>query len=859
MTRILWVVFLWWCSVALAHAAQPGPGIADVSALQGLGEQVPIAIWRPAQAASETQPVRVPSDAENWASQRRGIRPLGFRGEGVWTWARLSNPSQNPTSAWLAVAEPFTDWLDCVVSSPSRAPITYRLGDHRPYAERPVLHPRFILPLTWQAGETLDVHCYLRNKGANLVAFEYWHPDHFWAIERTVAMTKFLGYGAVLLVVVCGVVGLLVNRIPAAILLVIELVPVLMGTLAGEGDAFEFLWPTHPGLNLPPFMWTLTACIAGTVVVGKILPLARFEKILVRLVVATASTLMLLAVTTPMSQPLGTAVNVLPLVYLLTLVTLCLRHWGGGHLPRILAVGVGAQALGLMGVLGGVLGWLGPSARLAALFASVVKALSLAVALAYRMRVEREQSVRTQLAHTRELEQRLAFESELRHVATHHLRYGLPNQALLDEALRRATLSAPSSVLSLWVIRLNRLSFLESILPRERLARLVEGYAQDIALWLKGRDDLHLLPVEDALHVAALDDGTLAFASVGQPPKAVTAELTAFLTHRYEQDGLFIAWDPHVGVSCTPSDQPLAHDMIDEARVALQWSTAHQRVVMFDAERMKREQLSYGLTLDLEGAIVRGELVLHYQPKVDLPSRKTKSFEALVRWRHPARGMIPPGAFIAEAEATGAINRLTMWAIREAARFLLTLPDASVRVSVNISAFDLATPRFVEQVLAVLREENCPAERLILEVTESAALSDRERALGTLSALRRHGVQIALDDFGTGYSSLAILQELPLDEMKVDRSFVTDLAVSERKQEVLKAMIDVGHRLGLTVTIEGVEQEDSVEWLAQHDCDVIQGFVFSRPLEAAQARQWLQDQQPRIDRAQAALRDVASV
>ena len=140
---------------------------------------------------------------------------------------------------------------------------------------------------------------------------------------------------------------------------------------------------------------------------------------------------------------------------------------------------------------------------------------------------------------------------------------------------------------------------------------------------------------------------------------------------------------------------------------------------------------------------------------------------------------------------------------REAARFLLTLSDASVRVSVNITAFDLATPKFVPSVLQVLAQENCPPNRLILEVTETAALSDRERASDILSDFRSHGIQIALDDFGTGYSSLAILQEMPLDEMKVDRSFVTDLGEVERKKAVLEAMIEVGHRLGLTVTIEG--------------------------------------------------------
>jgi EAL domain-containing protein (putative c-di-GMP-specific phosphodiesterase class I) len=278
----------------------------------------------------------------------------------------------------------------------------------------------------------------------------------------------------------------------------------------------------------------------------------------------------------------------------------------------------------------------------------------------------------------------------------------------------------------------------------------------------------------------------------------------------------------------------------DEARIALQWSSAHQRLVRFDAERMKREQLAYGLTLDLEGAIERGELLLHYQPKVTLSTRRTESLEALVRWRHPVRGMIPPGAFIAEAEATGAINRLTMWAIGDAARFLLTLPDPHVRVSVNITAFDLATPRFVDKVLEILAREGCPPCRLILEVTESAALSDRERAMQILSRLRQEGVKIALDDFGTGYSSLGILQEMPLDEMKVDRSFVTDIAEFGRKQAVLQAMIDVGHRLGLTVTIEGVEHADSVEWLACHGCDVVQGYFFSRPLDADAARRWLE-------------------
>jgi EAL domain-containing protein (putative c-di-GMP-specific phosphodiesterase class I) len=487
----------------------------------------------------------------------------------------------------------------------------------------------------------------------------------------------------------------------------------------------------------------------------------------------------------------------------------------------------------------GVLGYIGPGYALAALYASVVKALALAAALAFRINQDRRERDKAQDNHMQELEQRVAYEAQLRHAVSHHPRYGMPNQALLEEAVRTCLPDVPPPGLAVWILRMNRFGFLESILPRDALTDLVKVYADELARWFAARSDYVLLAIDGQHRVAALDDGTLCFVTFGAPSAELRLELGLFVTRRFEHKGLFVAWDPHIGVAVIPAGLDQASGITEEARVALQWCDAHRRVTQFDAERMKREQLAYGLTLDLEGAIDRGELVLQYQPKVALPSRRTVSLEALVRWRHPERGMIPPGAFIAEAEATGAINLLTMWAIREAARFLLTLSDASVRVSVNITAFDLATPKFVPSVLQVLAQENCPPNRLILEVTETAALSDRERASDILSEFRSHGIQIALDDFGTGYSSLAILQEMPLDEMKVDRSFVTDLGEVERKKAVLEAMIEVGHRLGLTVTIEGVEHEESVDWLARNGCDVVQGFVFSRPLDAQVARDWI--------------------
>jgi EAL domain-containing protein (putative c-di-GMP-specific phosphodiesterase class I) len=390
------------------------------------------------------------------------------------------------------------------------------------------------------------------------------------------------------------------------------------------------------------------------------------------------------------------------------------------------------------------------------------------------------------------------------------------------------------------VIKLNRFGFLESILAPHTLTRLVKHFAGDLEAWFADNRHARLLHLEGKQGLAALDDRTLAFVVKGEPEEWLLHDLEAQLTRRFEWEGLFVAWDPHVGIARVFEEQAAEVNLaVDEARITLQWCSAHSRVLHFDADRMKREQLAYGLTLDLEGAIERGELLLHYQPKVSLRTGETESLEALVRWQHPEQGIIPPGRFVAEAEATGAINRLTAWAITEAACFVASLPQPHVRVSVNITAFDLATPRFVERVLELLGQQHCSPNQLILEVTETAALSDRERAFKTLLDLRQAGVRIALDDFGTGHSSLGILQDMPLDELKIDRSFVTGIAEQGRKQAVLRAMIEVGHSLGLQVTLEGVEGTESLHWLAEHGGDVVQGHVFSRPLNAERARAWM--------------------
>lgn len=837
-------------SLLLLVPFQAGAAALDIAAAAGRGEWLDMSTLVSSDLPSEEGPSHPPAQTAPWQAQRHGVRTIGFEYKGVWARTALQNSSDTPVLGWVVVTEPYTDYVDCFVDMGGGESVVYRLGDHRPFDARPIKYPGVILPVNIFPHSSVTLACLLRNNGSTAATFQYWTPENYATLERETAFSRALCYGALGFTLLVSIVLAFINGNPLSFLMVAEILPVLAATASREGDAYQMIWPDHPEFNLPPYMWILIGISTATLVFRWIIQPTRGEDRIVKALALSSALILAFALLVPVQAPkISALVQVISVIYPIALIWICARHWHEGAVARLLCGGMvvqmGALVINAVGVLGIYHGQFG----VASMYACVIKALTLAAALFYRMKMDRQDRARAQAEHTMELERRLAYEAQLRDVVSHHPRYGMPNQAMLEESVR-AQLGQAEEGLSICIVKLNRFGFLESILPPDTLTALVKIYGQELMSWFALTDPRALMTIEGTHKLAALDDSTLAFVTVGRPSDAFMSDLESFLVRRFEWQGLFVAWDPHVGVAPVTSahlDQSVG--MSDEARIALQWCSAHRRVVPFDAERMKREQLAYGLTLDLEGAIDRGELLLHYQPKVTLETRRTDSLEALVRWRHPQRGMIPPGAFISEAEATGAINRLTMWAIAEAARFLLTLPDPHVRVSVNITAFDLATPRFVDKVLETLRHVGCPPCRLILEVTESAALSDRERATQILSSLREEGVKIALDDFGTGYSSLGILQEMPLDEMKVDRSFVTDIADFGRKQAVLQAMIEVGHRLGLTVTIEGVEHGSSIDWLAEHGCDVVQGYFFSRPLDADAARSWLTQPVPSVEPA----------
>jgi EAL domain-containing protein (putative c-di-GMP-specific phosphodiesterase class I) len=264
-------------------------------------------------------------------------------------------------------------------------------------------------------------------------------------------------------------------------------------------------------------------------------------------------------------------------------------------------------------------------------------------------------------------------------------------------------------------------------------------------------------------------------------------------------------------------------------------------VELYDLERDSSDAGRLALMTELKAAIEAGELVLAYQPKVEAVDGSVCGLEALVRWAHPARGLIPPSEFVPLAERTGLINPLTRWVLDAAVRQCRVWADDGIEtsVAVNLTMIDLLDAGLPEAVAALLEREQLPPRALELEITESSIMADPERVREVLRRLSALGIRLAIDDFGTGYTSLAHLKRLPVDAIKIDRSFVIGMATERGDATIVRSVIDIGRNLGLDVVAEGVETQEAWDRLVSFGCHQVQGFEIARPLSAAQAGAFL--------------------
>jgi diguanylate cyclase (GGDEF)-like protein len=299
-----------------------------------------------------------------------------------------------------------------------------------------------------------------------------------------------------------------------------------------------------------------------------------------------------------------------------------------------------------------------------------------------------------------------------------------------------------------------------------------------------------------------------------------------------------------VGVAVASSEADQADELLVCADLALQSARSEKRGLAVYRPSLKaatREQLS--LLGELHQAVERDELQLYFQPKVELATGRVAGAEVLMRWQHPSRGLLGPSAFIPFAEQTGFIRRITQWAVDRAVRQAAAwrVAGVSLPIAVNVSADDLADVQLDLRVATALKLHGLPAQLLTLEITESGFIDNPARALQMLDSLAALGVVLSIDDFGTGYSSLSHLARMPVNEVKIDRSFVIGLEVDPEFTTVVRSAIEMGHNLGLKVVAEGIETEGSAERLRAMHCDIAQGYLYAEPMPAGALQKWLED------------------
>src|SRR5215467_559609 len=402
---------------------------------------------------------------------------------------------------------------------------------------------------------------------------------------------------------------------------------------------------------------------------------------------------------------------------------------------------------------------------------------------------------------------------------------GLPNRrvfsAALDQISGQRSSSRQNDEFAVLFLDLDRFKAVNDtlghrigdLLLQEVAKRLEWSLGSNSVLARLGGDEFAVI-VPTFVSRAALEASALRLAkAIGEP---------------YEIDGHRVCSNVSIGIAVGPGDGESVDDLLMAADLALYSVKASGRGAYRFYDKSMNEELSHRrqIAMDLGEAVARNELSLHYQPIIDLQRNVVTGFEALARWHHPVRGMIPPGTFITVAEDTGLILPLGEWALAEACRRANDWPS-HLRISVNLSPVQFSAPNLYGTIAGTLAASGLAPDRLELEITERIFMENSERTLAILHQLKELGVRISMDDFGTGYSSLSYLRSFPFDRIKVDRTFVSGLREGNEHAEIVRAVVSLARALGMVTTAEGIETSEQQRSVAALGCDEAQGFLFS--------------------------------
>ena len=437
------------------------------------------------------------------------------------------------------------------------------------------------------------------------------------------------------------------------------------------------------------------------------------------------------------------------------------------------------------------------------------------------------------IASFADLSEQKATEEKIRHVAHHDALTGLPNRLYLHISLEQAIAAArrENAEVALLFIDLDRFKIINDTLGHHVGDSLLVEVAQRLRKCVRESDLLARLGGDEFVVAISGDDAINIAAHVAE-------KILGSLSRPYHIAGNALHSTPSIGISLYPHDGDSIESLMKNADAAMYHakSMGRNNFQFFSTEMTQSSSERLQLEDSLHRALEHGEFIVYYQPQADFASGRLVGAEALIRWRHPERGMISPLDFIPLAEENGMILPIGAWVLREVCRQLKAWRElglTGLHVAVNLSPRQFHQDGLVENILGALREFDVPAAALELEITESSVMENPDEAVSLMNRLNQNGLSIAIDDFGTGYSSLSYLKRFPVSKLKIDRSFVMDIPGDANDTAIAIAVIQLARSLGLKTVAEGVETAEQRQFLSDQGCDLLQGYWYSRPLDAA--------------------------
>lgn len=835
------------CSWHLAHAETGSVIIAPASPIQTHFEY-----WEdPTTQASIDQVVSVPDS--QWQEEASGRGNYGMTTSAYWL--RFTASNQTPHSQNL-IAELAYSQLDDVafyVYSGNTQTREFRTGDTRPFYPRDVDHPNMLLRFKLAPDTAKTVYIRVETAGSMILPLHIWREHQFFEAAVQEQKLHFFFYGSLAVIILINLAVFLSLREKLYLYYALAIFGYLMFFTSIEGFSFQHFYPNAPSLHgdililsMPGLaLFSILFCLEFLKIKEHS---PKLHKALLAMLVFEVSYFMIALTLSYHIAVLLAAVSAF--VFFSLLVVAGPISWAAGVRAGAfftvawvpLTVGVLATAGRALGVFPGNF-----FTEYAMQMGSGLEAFILTLALADRLYREREQKIRAQADSLRQEKARSEAQNRLTDVMTHDPVTGLPNRNRFEWMVDRQLAEDPDGHYMVGVARITRMDEINRTLGLSRSEALLKRIAEQMTelaaqlpLVHTTRDDQGR--IERVYQLSGDSFGLLVDAGEAGDDFQRLDNALRLLSEPVLMDNLAIQSHPRFGAASYPEHGDKAALLIRNAHVGMERAgQSRYQTGFYSQEHDIYSESRLTLMSDLREALIQDQTQLHYQPKVCLNSGDIVGLEALIRWHHPERGWVAPIDFIPLAEETGDISQLTWWVVDRALADLVGLHAdyPTLTMSLNVSARDLVSSNLKKLFESQLQKHNLQADKVTVELTETAAMEDRDRGLQALQALTELGVKVSIDDFGSGYSSLSYLKQLPATEIKLDRSLILDIDASESSRVIVATAIRMAKGLGYQVVGEGVENEDAASLLREMGCDMLQGYWVCCPQALPELKSWL--------------------